>query len=523
MPGMLSLLVFLPIVTALALLAVPANRIKLFKWANLIANFAMLLLGAVIVRQYAQSPQTGAGGALQFSEFHPWLSVDLGSLGSFSVAYFLGLDGLNVALVLLSGIVLFLGAIASWEIAEKVKGYVILYLLLGGAVMGCFVALDFLLFFLFFEFMLLPMYFLIGIWGGARREYAALKFFLYTFLGSVLILVVMIGLYLSAQDPGQAGQHTFNLLHLAEPANYVPGSLLAPGSGASVLGVPARLAAFALLFVGFAIKLPAVPFHTWLPDAHVEAPTPVSVVLAGIMLKIGAYGLLRIAYPIFPEAAAHFGWAIGLLGVISILYGALVALGQANLKKMIAYSSVSHMGYVLLGLAAATPEAINGVIYQLFSHGLLSSMLFLCAGVLYSRTHQLDIAAYRGLMGPMPRYSVFVGIAFFASLGLPGFSAFIAELFIYLGAFRSEVLPVWMPLLAMLSLLIGAGYFLWTLQRLFLGMFSVREANLAGQLTDLTPREWVVLAIPAVLAVVFGLFPGLLLQLSEGTVNAWLK
>jgi NADH-quinone oxidoreductase subunit M len=522
MPGLLSALIFLPICAGLALLLVPARQVPVFRWANVIANFAMLLLAGAVAYQYGQAGPATDGESLQFLEYQPWLAVDLGSLGRLSAAYFLGVDGLNVALVLLSGLVLFLGAVASWEIGDKVKGYTVLYLLLGGSVMGCFVALDFLLFFLFFEFMLLPMYFLVGIWGGERREYAALKFFLYTFLGSVLVLVVMIGLYLSAQDPGQAGQHTFHLLHLADPANYLPGSLLAPGSGATVLGVPARLAAFGLLLVGFGIKLPAVPLHTWLPDAHVEAPTPVSVVLAGVLLKIGAYGLLRIAYPLFPAEAAQLGWWVGLVGAISILYGALVALGQTNLKKMIAYSSVSHMGYVLLGLAAATPEAVNGVIYQLFSHGVLSAMLFLCAGVLYARTHELDMAAYRGLAVPMPRYAAMVGVAFFASLGLPGFSAFMAELLVYLGAFRSGALPAWMPLMALLSLVVGAGYFLWALQRVFLGPFSVREPGLGHRLTDLTGREWVLLAVPAVLAVVFGLFPNLLLHLSDATVKTWL-
>ncbi|MCU0449623.1 MAG: NADH-quinone oxidoreductase subunit M [Bernardetiaceae bacterium] len=488
---------------------------RLGRLVNLGASTVQLGLGLLAVWQYQVAAP--AAGAVRLSVQVPWFSVDLGRLGQFKVDFWLGLDALSAPLLLLSVIVLFLGALASWDITARPRAYHALYLLLSGNIIGCFLALDFFLFFLFFEFMLLPMYFLIGLWGGARREYAAVKFFIYTFLGSVAILVAMIGLYLSVVGPD--GAPTFGLPLMADPASFKPGALLSPGSPVVIWGLGARTWAFLLLLVGFAIKLPAVPLHTWLPDAHVEAPTPVSVVLAGVLLKIGAYGLMRIAYPIFPEVARQLAWWVGLAGVVSILYGALVALGQGNLKRMIAYASVSHMGYVLLGLAAGTPEAISGASFQLFSHGLLSALLFLCAGVLYTRTHELGLDAYRGLAQPMPRYATLAGVAFFASLGLPGFSAFVAELLVYLGAFRSPGLPGWMPALALLGLLVGAGYFLWALQRLFLGPFSLKDPAWRPRLTDLTRRELVLLALPAALALLLGIWPGPLLALIEGSAQ----
>lgn len=275
--------------------------------------------------------------------------------------------------------------------------------------------------------------------------------------------------------------------------------------------------------IGFAIKLPAVPVHTWLPDAHVEAPTAISVILAGVLLKIGGYGMLRIAYSIFPEGAVHYAFWIGVLGVLAILYAAFVALGTRNLKKLIAYSSVSHMGFVLLGLASLTHEGISGAVYQMFSHGIISAMLFLVAGVIYHRHKDLEIESYRGLMSRMPVYTTFVIIAFFASLGLPGFSGFIAEVMVFLGAFRSHtanaLLPPWLPVLAVTGLVLTAAYYLWTLQRMYLGKFWKQPLLSENAFHDLTAREWLMLAPLAIITLALGLFPNLLLQFTDSSVN----
>ena len=550
MMPILSILIFLPLIFALVIAILPQHYAPYFKWITLGVTGVELILSSYLYLSFDKSALS-----YQFQEQLDWITLPLGALGVGSIDYLLGVDGISLPMVLLAGIVMFVGAISSFEIKDKERGYFGLYLLLTGSVIGCFVALDMFLFYLFFEFMLLPMYFLIGIWGGPRKEYASIKFFIYTLVGSLFILLVMIGLYLSVIDPVETAiqmglimdksqatpelitqvqqllaegkvlpeqlVHTFDLRFMADGANFVGDSWLHKAAEVAMGSLSVRAIAFLLLIAGFAIKLPAVPVHTWLPDAHVEAPTPVSVVLAGILLKIGGYGFLRIAYPIFPEQAIHYASLIACLGAVSIVYGAYNALAMKDLKKMIAYSSVSHMGFVMLGVASITSQGVNGAVYQMFSHGILSAMLFLLVGVLYSRTHDRQIDSYQGLASKMPVYTALVALTFFASLGLPAFSGFIGEFFTLAGAFNTPLIPKWITVLGTLGIVLGAGYFLWTLQRMFFGNFwSKYELSL---LPDLTIREKIMLFPLAILAIAFGIFPQLLLDITNGTVTEFLK
>lgn len=561
---LLSILIFCPLLVAVLLLFLPIKNQQVFRYLNLAVCLVQLMVVVLIFSQFIPEREKGVmlhqDAAYAFSERYDWIDINMGGLGKLSIDYFLGIDGFSLAMILLTAIVMTVAAVSSWNIKVNVKGYFALLLLLNASVIGCFVALDLFLFFLFFEFMLLPMYFLIGLWGGPRREYAAIKFFIYTLLGSVFILVVMIGLYMSVIDPkatiieiGLANHgdvitdemrnllqvmlesdqlemenmvHSFSIPDMMNTANFIPGSILSHLSDFKIFDLPARLLAFLLLMIGFAIKLPAVPFHTWLPDAHVEAPTPVSVILAGVLLKIGAYGMIRIAYGIFPEGGIYFAWWIGLFGLIAIVYAALNALAMPDIKKMIAYSSVSHMGFVLLGLASITTEGVSGSVYQLFSHGIISTILFLIAGVLYDRTGDRMIENYRGLASIMPYFTVVVVIGFFASLGLPGFSGFIAEILVLLGAFSAsvnDVLPVWMAILATVGLLLGATYYLWALQRMFFGKFWVFQPKWEEKLLDLTPREYLMFVPCVIITIIMGIFPHLFLDVVGPSVGVFVN
>jgi NADH-quinone oxidoreductase subunit M len=423
----------------------------------------------------------------------PWIPY-------FNIEYFLGLDGISLSLVMLTGLVSALACLASWNINTQVKGYFSLFLLLLASMMGVFLSLDLFLFYVFFEVMLLPMYFLIGVWGGENREYAAIKFLLYTLFGSVFILVAVLILYFYPGEPGSAvgaangfSAHTFDIVRLTQIA-----------SETGYYGRNVQDLIFILFFIGFCIKLPAFPFHTWLPDAHVQAPTPISMILAGILLKIGGYGLVRLAWPLAPIGAYDWSFFVACLGVFSILYGALVAMAQTDFKKLVAYSSVSHMGYVTLGMAVMTltgdpryyAYGVNGAMFMMIAHGITSTGMFFLVGVIYERAHTRDLKKLGGLFNYMPGYGAVSFLIFFGSMGLPGLCGFIAEAFVVLSAFNYQFNGVHygylLAVLAAAAVVLTAGYILWTLQRVFLG----RNEQYRG-LPDLTGREWAI-SIPLV-------------------------
>lgn len=519
----LSALILVPAAAALLMLMIPASKVAIFRNTALGATIVQGILLFVAWSRFIPDQ-----AAIQLSEHYSWFSVTLREGVSVKADYFLGADGMSAALIGLTVVVMIITVISSFKIDQKVRSYFILLMLLDAAIVGAFSALDFLLFFLFFEFMLLPLYFLVGIWGGPRREYAAVKFFLYTFFGSILILIGIIMIHISMKSPESTGiTHTFNILHLQELSNIISGSLMDVSGAQSWGPFSARMWVFLLLFVGFAIKLPAVPFHTWLPDAHVEAPTPVSVVLAALVLKVGGYGIIRFAIPIFPMEAVAVSEMIALMAVVTIIYGALNAMASRDLKRLIAYSSVSHMGFVLLGVASMNETGISGAVFQMVSHGILTTLLFLLAGVLYDRTSDRLIANYSGLSGKMSHFSTIVLLSFVASLGLPVFSGFIGELLVLTGAFdqsgATDFVPQWMAFAATFGLLIGAGYFLWTYQRMFMGTFGTKDPAAANLLTDLNAREKLMLIPMIFLTTFLGILPQSLLRYLNPFGHTWVQ
>ena len=525
--GILSWITFLPVVGMVIVLMLPKEKKDWLRWTALVVAALQVVLGAFLFMRFDRSlGGINTESGMQFLEKFSWIDVrSVSWFGRLHIEYFLGIDGISVVMVLLTALISFIAVISSWNIEKSLKGYFALFLLLDTGMMGVFVSLDFFLFYVFWEVMLLPMYFLIGVWGGPRREYAAIKFFLYTLLGSVLMLLAMIALYFSVNvyiDPagglhslaeaargmGQGWEkiYTFNMIAMMDPGNFVPGSLLAG------LDTSMRYLAYGALFIAFAIKVPIFPFHTWLPDAHVEAPTPISVILAGVLLKMGTYGLLRISFPIFPDAMRHFAWELALLGVISMVYGALVAMAQTDFKKLIAYSSVSHMGIVVLGMSSMNTQGLTGAVFQMFNHGTITAMLFLIVGVIYDRAHTRGLNEFGGLMNQMPRYAGAMTVAFFAALGLPGLSGFISEMFSLLGAFQTFRT---LTIIGAATIVLTAAYMLWVLQRVFLGPLPEKWKDL----TDMNGRETFMLATLGVIVVFFGIYPAPILNLMNSSLN----
>lgn len=488
--SILTWITFLPLIGVVIIPFLPKASEKAAKWMALALTVPQVYWAWQIFTTFDRE----AAGFQFIAGPFKWIET-------FNIHYFLGIDGISVSMVLLTALISFVSVIASWGINKQVKAYFALLMLLDTGMMGTFVALDFFLFYIFWELMLLPMYFLIGIWGGPRREYAAIKFFLYTLLGSVLMLLVMVAMYLYS-----AG-NLFDITRLADITNHV--GLLAVGDGFNTF----RLLCWLGLFICFAIKVPMFPFHTWLPDAHVEAPTAISVILAGVLLKMGTYGMLRFNYMLFPDITADLAIYIAIFGVINIIYGALCAMAQSDLKKLIAYSSISHMGFVMLGMSAFTAQGINGAVLQMFNHGTITAMLFILVGVIYDRAHHRIIDDFGGLYSIMPRYAVWVAFAFFAALGLPGLSGFIGEALVFLGAY--DVYPA-LTIAALTGVILGAAYLLWTIQRAFLGPVNEKY----NQLKDISFREVASLAPLAVIVLILGVYPMPMIDLIDTSLLA---
>ena len=479
----LSTVTFLPLIGALLIVALRGRDESADRNARYIALWTTLLtfgLSLLLWRDFDPS-----SAEFQFVEQRPWLGP---------ITFHMGVDGISLPFVLLTAFLMPLCILASWtSIAARVKEYMIAFLVLETLMLGVFTSLDLVLFYLFFEGGLIPMFLIIGIWGGPRRVYASFKFFLYTLAGSLLMLLAMMAIY------WEAG--TTNIPALLD------------------YDFPPAMQAwlwFAFL-ASFAVKLPMWPVHTWLPDAHVEAPTAGSVILAGILLKMGGYGFLRFSLPMFPLASAEFAPLIFALSVVAIIYTSLVALAQEDVKKLIAYSSVAHMGFVTIGVFTLTMQGLQGGIFQMLSHGIVSAALFLCVGVIYDRMHTREISAYGGLADRMPLYAFCFMVFTLANVGLPGTSGFVGEFLSLTGAFRVNN---WVAVLATTGIILSAGYALWLYRRVMLGKLEKPSLRF---ITDLNWREVTVLAPLVVLTILFGFYPGPILDLSAVSVEALIK
>lgn len=474
----LSLLLACPVVGMLIIFMMPKKAVREIRFVALGATAIALVISLLLLKGF--DPSAG----IQFREHYSWIP-------QLNIFYHLGVDGISMPMVLLTTILGFLACITSWSITERHKEYFIFYLLLQAGMLGTFLSLDLFLFYVFWEIVLVPMYFLIGIWGGGRREYSAFKFFVYTLAGSLFMLLGILAVYFKAG--------TFDMLVLAQI-----------GHGWS-LGFQQII--FMAFFFGFAIKVPIFPFHTWLPDAHVDAPTPISVILAGVLLKMGAYGFFRISYPIFPDAAIWFSGAMAVLGAINIVYGAFIAMAQTDFKRLVAYSSVSHMGFVLLGLSSLTSEGMNGAMLQMFNHGIITGGMFMLVGVLYDRTHTRELNAFGGLGVQMPFYSGLLIFFSLASLGLPGLSGFIGEFMTLVGTFN---IHGWQTVVSVIGIVVAAAYMLKVMRAVLLGPLNEKWK----QLRDINVRERISVIPLLILVLMIGIYPLFMLQIQEYGIQA---
>ena len=492
---LLTYLLLTPIIGSIIVLFFKNENKKVIRWYALAVSMIAFVISLIVYFGF-----DSANSSFQFILNFIWIK-------SLNISYAVGVDGISLLLVLLTTFLTPLTLLSTWNAIQKnVKMFTFSMLMLEAGMLGVFISIDLFLFYIFWEAMLIPMYFIIGIWGGERRIYASVKFFIFTMFGSLLMLVAIIWLVVYASE--LTGTFTSNLLELYKVGPQVPHDIQAWMFGA--------------FFLSFAIKVPLFPLHTWLPDAHVEAPTAGSVILAGVLLKMGTYGLIRFCLPLFPQSAVEYAPIISVFAVIGIIYGALVAMVQPDMKKLVAYSSVSHLGFVVLGIFAMTAEAMQGAVIQMINHGLSTGALFLLVGVVYERTHRRDIAFYGGIAKIIPVYATALMIASLSSIGLPGLNGFIGEFLILIGSFKSSVLNNWwFTIFAATGVIFAAVYMLWMYQRVVFG--EVKNPELKNELTDLNKREVIVLIPIFIFIVWIGIYPSTFLQLTESASRSILQ